>query len=1000
MMPMQRRTNIFVVALVVLGIALIAGAGYSKFKLDQTEAELRNPTTRTSVQEALKKAHDSLGYAGFMSAYHTYTETRSEASFLKMQETLNNARTTASELSLIPGAEAAHQALRGILKEFETATKLLENFSPPSSTALMVSLTWLASQIQEEQGLLRQEAMQRFESYSKLLVLLTAVSVVTFISLLCGIWLYARREIFRPIEEMTQGLHNIVGGDDTSPAPGSHRTDAFGDLARAINAARDHFYKMPHLTLASDAGPVRLRFQGQSQSLFEAVMSQLGQETSFLKDEAGHLARFIADQRQFYEGMNADVVKALSHIQNTGTNADGQMKMLTNMLTQSAAYMQKSQEDLLVRLGRLVPQLQDRVANMNSITEMAGKQMTQSLQSLGVSESALKKTVVNSENAALKLKEMTDDLSVKLHHAVNTLRTSGTTLQETTESAKANLQQVASSLAVRDKALDAHLVKIIERAKSTTEATENIIAIADRSEKSAHKLETSTSDVLRVNHLLREQMTIANNRFDLMMKTVETQQKSFAASLDKATMQMADTDKLVAELRLNQSRLTQEIKSRTGEAATMLTDLVKESSSLLSRISDQWQNGQQSLKMQIEHMVNQNHMLTMEATSAAQKLIDSSGGLYHEQRKIAEARGQLEQHIALLGPRLDDKLEQSFTKIIMTTDGVVAKLDDLDQNAGAIVQKLSVLGQLTSTLGGVAGMLGQLTPQIAGNLGHPLLSEKNGMMMSATADTISELRQDMLAAIAALPHKFVTEWATPSTETSLDQNAISHAFGVLNDKIDRSLSLLTTARFDLAKMTADKENVPVADLVQNLLRAIDRMSGDMQDISDRLGSGFRSLLEAQESVELEIAKHSPAGFVGESSPATSNDMSPVAATIDHLAETMQTIQGQSVASHKTHLFSAPMAEGDLWQTEERLKIIAGYLAELMMQANMVMDHAAATGELPKTGVNGESLSSDESGLEKATAIVENVMDAIARLNAIAAAITGAVDKVESQRRTA
>jgi DNA repair exonuclease SbcCD ATPase subunit len=127
---------------------------------------------------------------------------------------------------------------------------------------------------------------------------------------------------------------------------------------------------------------------------------------------------------------------------------DKEVRQALGNMVASAQNLKHAQEHAADQLNRIVPYLQERAQGLSDITQLTGKQVGQILQSLMLSERALKTSAEHSEDAIKKLSSTADGLGERLFGAVNLLQASGKVLAETTEKTQSRLDEAIGKLVI------------------------------------------------------------------------------------------------------------------------------------------------------------------------------------------------------------------------------------------------------------------------------------------------------------------------------------------------------------------------------------------------------------------------------------------------------------------------------------------------------------------------------------------------------------------------
>ena len=439
---------------VVLCLSLIGAAGYVKFELSQAESHLAAPGNalggETDVTDKIRRA---LGYNGFTGAAQNYAETHKIDHLPDMRASLKLTNDLIGSLPEKTPADARREIL-AIINVFDAVMKKAEkaandpaaSFTVLDLAPIYATLPVLDARLSMASASNRMEAQSEAEMWAMLLTFITWGSLIIACAMTVGVYLTLLNRQSAPLRALTQSIKNLAQGDMRTSIWGMERQDSIGDLARAIDMARYQFSQMPDMSLMSDKGPVRLRFEGNTRSVFEAMIGAMSKDSELVRTHAATLADSISKQHDVVTLLSSRVEAVLHNVEKRGMDGDKQVKDILNKVLGSAEALKNAQEHAADQLNRVVPFLQERAQGMAEITQIAGKQIAQSLQSLTLSERGLKTSAEQSKDAINKLATTADDLGGRLFGAVNLLQASGKVLSETTETTQSRLNEAVDKL--------------------------------------------------------------------------------------------------------------------------------------------------------------------------------------------------------------------------------------------------------------------------------------------------------------------------------------------------------------------------------------------------------------------------------------------------------------------------------------------------------------------------------------------------------------------------
>ena len=447
-------TGFILTMVIILCLGLIGGAGYVKFQLAQSESALASPDSATGTDtDALDKLRRALGYSGFVGAAQDYAATHEASKLPDMRANLKLANDALSALPEKTPIEARRDT-QAIIATFDAAMKKAEkaasdnasSFSILDLAPLYATLPVLDARLNMINTGSRIAAQNETEMWSLILTLITWSSLIIACAMTVVVYLTLLGRQSVPLRALAQSVRNLSSGDLRTSIWGMERQDQIGELARAIDSARYQFSQIPDMSLMSDKGPLRLRFEGNTKSVFEAMINAISKDSEQVRAHTSTLTESISKQQEVVTLLSSRVEAVLHNVEKRGMDGDKQVRDILNKVLNSAEGLKNAQEHAADQLNRILPFLQERAQGMAEITQIAGKQIATSLQSLTLSERELKSSAESSKDAISKLATTADSLGDRLFGAVNLLQASGKVLSETTETAGSRLNEAVEQL--------------------------------------------------------------------------------------------------------------------------------------------------------------------------------------------------------------------------------------------------------------------------------------------------------------------------------------------------------------------------------------------------------------------------------------------------------------------------------------------------------------------------------------------------------------------------
>ncbi|MDD3370574.1 MAG: hypothetical protein PHE27_01985 [Alphaproteobacteria bacterium] len=605
------RATAFVLGLVVFFcVMMIGGTGYLKYRLDRAEAAMATvesaPADSQNPYTRLKK---EWGYGGFLGLAQKYVFTHDASGIAEMKERIKAANEIVASLPEKPSQDVK-QELTSIATLFSAtmdkiaapAGEVLSNEVVATDLAPLYSaLTVLDAHESSGNEGARTEAQNQAQFWGMLLTLVSWFSLIVAAGCATGVYLILRDRRSAPMRALAQSIQNMAHGDMRTAVWGIERQDMVGELARAIDLARYHFSHLPDLSLMSEQGPVRMRFEGGSRSLFEAMMKALSTDSETIREQAVALASSVKQQKEAIVALSGKVENILRDIEQRGQNGDKQIAKAIKEMVGGAENLKNAHAHTADQLTRLIPVIQERAKGLGEITQITGKQLSSTLQSLASSDISLKANAEQTKETLTKLSSTADSLSERLFGAINLLQASGKVLNETTDSIKSRWDDDAL-----DHKIGGRLDDIMDRidglqTKLDAQADSQFGLAKALEETSMHSDETS--DALRTSMLesLNGQISAITDRLGALQEKLDAQADSqfgLARALEEKSGEPSDGNwrpvlealngqiaQVVDQLGVLQNKLNERLETAPAPAAAPAAPSGAELSAIGDKIS-------------------------------------------------------------------------------------------------------------------------------------------------------------------------------------------------------------------------------------------------------------------------------------------------------------------------------------------------------------------------------------------------------------------------------
>ena len=570
-----RLTGLVLGLVVFVCVTLIGCAGYLKYQLDRAETILVTPEHDLSDEaEVTEKLRRNLGYGGFIGSAQNYITTRDPGSLSDMRLSIKVADDLITQLPDKASGEDRHDLVSIVnlydnvmQKANKASADTAATFTSNDLMPLYASLSVLDSRLTSVTANNKTEAHTQLQFWAMLLTLISWCSLIIAAAMSVGIYLSLRDRNSAPLRALAQSIRNMASGDMRTSIWGMERSDLVGELARTVDLARYNFSQLPDMSVLSEQGPLRLRFEGKTRSIFEAMMKMITHDSEQVRTQASGLKDAITRQNEAITLISSRVEAVLHNVEKRGLDGDQQIKHVVHSLINSAQSLKNAQEHSTDQLNRIVPYLQERAQGMSEIVHIAGKQISQVLQSLTVTEGSFKSSAEQSDIAIKKLSTTADDLGGRLFGAINLLQASGKVLSETTDKIQSRLNEAIAKLEQNVNATGFPMPALAEALQEPAESTDEF-ALAPRLETVLHAFENAQQ---RLEKRIIEQTATAQAQIELL----STQ----SSGLLSQTVTMTQTLSSAADnLRDERGRLDQMMENISSKLEALSLQLGEQSS--------------------------------------------------------------------------------------------------------------------------------------------------------------------------------------------------------------------------------------------------------------------------------------------------------------------------------------------------------------------------------------------------------------------------------------
>lgn len=847
------RSSFLTGALIVLCLTLIVGAGAIKNRLDHAQALLAAPDQAFSIEQDLyDRTIATLGYSGFLGAAQSFMNKQEHAALNDMRMSLKTASdyaTRAVDKSSPPArrdVKAILELYAGILARAESGGDAMNNGISSADLALASNaLNLLDARLQAAAAQSRLEAQNAHKMWSMALTLLAIGGFVMAATLAMWVRMMQNRNLVGPLQSLRQSVINMVHGDLQQAVWGMERNDDIGHLARAIDNARLYFGQMPDLSIIDENGSTRVKFEGESRTLFKTMMRSMSEQFERAQQTVFSYTGMMTAHQEALSSLSNKFNAMLNHLQQQGAINENAVKSLTSTLTEASQALAQTHEAGVRQINKIVPFMQERMQNMAEVTQLAGTQMTQSLQSLIKTESTLRSAAAQSQQTVQQLAQSTGQMGERMFAALSLMQASGKQLSETTESVKECFHEAVEALAKGETQLHQVIGKTEQRLASTLSAEESMVSIVARTEASAGKMEKAVNTIYDRHEALNEQVVTAAHRMESIIASFDTAQRAMNDAATQIRRDGALVGNLLTELRSNNDQLLTALSQNTQTGFSAIQGLAEKSHALMQRLEVQIQQQARSADARIDELSAHSQTMAQQASSTTSTLAQTITSLKGEQEKLATTRTRFTETLESISRRLEEHATSTFGKTEQWAAQSFVKLTTMAEQMESVMSRMNILGQLTGTLGNVAGQLGQIVPALT----------QYGSSLPATAPTSTQPHQEANPVIIDMEgtkqliiqqaedviKELHNQWTQAVQQIEAMHDQLAQIVIQQKDQLETRLVVMDKKLRDATDMMEDTAELAEAEerqaaVINELVSAISKINEHVMEIDDVIDS--------------------------------------------------------------------------------------------------------------------------------------------------------------------
>lgn len=763
---------------ILLSVSLFGAAGYSKFRLDQSQNVLAAPDSAFSPDEEIyEKSIIALGYSGFIGSAQNFMNTRDRAALGDMRMNYKTASQTIKRLSKKATAPVRRDVtailslFASIISKAETSDALSDGVTGADLLRASSALSILDSRMRTALAAGRLHANNNVQQWSMLLMVVAWMSALFLAGGAVIAYIIYRSRLNAPLESLAQSVDNMVNDDMTQSIWGIERRDSVGHLARSLDNARLYFAEIPDLSLKSSEGTIRLKFEAKQRSAFETMMTNMNEAFEQAQHSSKNFNMMLETQGDTLGALTTSLSSTLSSVQEKGAlqessvsdltdTLSGSVSSLTEVLSDTVTTLSCAQEKSIKELDQLAPAMKDRIQNMAEITQLAGGQVTQSLESLIRAEKVMRNNTTQSQEVTKQLAHATNQMGERMFASVNLMQTSSKSLNEATSDMRDRFSAAINTLSSGETNLQQIIMRAEDRLNNTIGAEEKMAGLTAKTEESASKMERAVDNICERHEGLSEQVVTATHRMDSIVASFDSAQRAMSDATQQVRRDGTQIGGLLTDLRTNNEQLLSTIHSNSQSSHNSVQSLAEKSHALMQRLEVQIGQHAQATEAHIDELGGYSQSMVQHANNTTSSLGQTIASLHAEQEKLSTARGRFVDTITDIGTRFEQQATNTFGKTERFAADSFSKMSDIADQVEGVMKRLSMLGQLTGTLGTVAGQLGQLVPALSqmqadgtiveGPMPTVDMEETKGLIVAQTEEMITELQGQWHTAVVQI----------------------------------------------------------------------------------------------------------------------------------------------------------------------------------------------------------------------------------------------------------
>ncbi|MBB6252334.1 HAMP domain-containing protein [Nitrospirillum iridis] len=727
-----RRAGGWIAALAVAAaVTLVAAATYNLALFSRVDRSLdETPAVVAAKSRALDEARGVLGNGGLLNALAVYAETGSVQAKADIAQALETAdrNVRAFEGNRLTTAESdLARDLHRLIDRYRAAVNAAGDKPQALAGATGLSLMTLHAAVADRIAQLRRQEVQTTSEVlagparAGFWLGIAAVAAMLAVTA-AALWLI-RLRVLAPLSQLRDSVNGVARGDWRAPIAGTDRPDELGDMARAIEAFRRQVADLPDISIVTEEGRVRLKFDGAAADLFGQLTTRLRSAGDTLAGNGDAVSTLVSDTRRDLTALLSDTQKELTDgVQRVGElcgivaraagDSNREIKEATELLSRAALQVHAFDD----RgggggLDNLVEALRRNAEMVANTVLTAGEDVGRVVRGLSESEGELRRATGEAQDANERMNAAMGDLQAKLLASVKLLRASGEMLATSTSEATAGLTRATDAVGNSDRNLQAALAHAGDRLERVTGRVENSAdLLRGTAEEVTRNLSGALDGLTRANRLIETAAEANSTRLEPVAENLAAVQRDLAGAAAGVALRAGEMTRTLDSLGKISEAMRTELERRSADpdqkaaadeaiarleaTANALGDRAGSIGDTASRLSDMLNAGLGEAGTKVEEAVRD---LQREAAGLA---TDAGGATNALNRALARQDEATEALRALTGSLMDaltPRIDPNIATVESLADNLRLRIDAADRTIRGLLDLTDHLKALVET---------------------------------------------------------------------------------------------------------------------------------------------------------------------------------------------------------------------------------------------------------------------------------------------------------------